>query len=52
MHLHIKSVGQSFYILTVFIFLILAENIVTYLSFVIMYDKHLKYIAVTGQLLQ
>ena len=44
-----KRVGQSFYILTVFS-LILADIIVIYLSFVIIYGNLLKYVAVTAQL--
>ena len=49
----IKSVGQSIYILTfLFFILILADGIVIYFSFVIIYGNILKYITVTAQLLQ
>ena len=39
---NIKRVGQSFYILTVFYSFILLDNVVNYLSFVIIYGNLLK----------
>ena len=38
----IKRVGQSFYVLTFFNSLILADDIVIYFSFIIINDNHLK----------
>ena len=48
----IKRVGQSFYILTIFYYRILPNNIVIYVSLIIIYDNLLKYITVTANLLQ
>ena len=48
----IKRVGQSFYTVDNFCSLILSDNIVIYLSLVIIYGNLLKYITVTVHLLQ
>ena len=50
--LEIKRVGQSFYTFDNFYSLILPDNIVIYLSLVIIYANLLKYITVTAHLLQ
>ena len=48
----IKKVGQSFYISTFFYSLILAGEIVIYLSSVVIYGYLLKQVAVIAELLQ
>ena len=54
MHLNLKykKCGTVFLCFDNFYSFILADNIVIYMSFVIIYDNLLKYVSVTGQLLQ
>ena len=50
--LKIKKSGAVFLRFDSFYSLILADNIIIYLLFIIIYDDLLKYVAVTGQFLQ
>ena len=54
MHLTLKNKKSMavFLCFDRFYSLSLADNIAIYLSFIIIYDNHLKYVTVTGQLLR
>ena len=49
---NIKKSGAVFLYFEIFYSLILADNIIIYLSFVLIYGNHLKYVALTANFLQ